>query len=59
MGNITRNMSKVSDTFICEECGVHLNDYVRVIYDEDLEDTTFHEYEFKFCPECGRRVMED
>ena len=57
--NVTRNIAKVSDTFICKECGVHLNDCVRVIYDEYLEDTTYHVYEFKFCPECGRQVIEE
>ena len=32
---------------------------MRAIYDEDAEDTTYHECEFKFCPECGRKVVEE
>ena len=57
--NFTRNMAKVSDTFICEECGIHLEDCMKTVYDEDTEDTYCHEYEFKFCPECGRKIVEE
>ena len=42
-----------------EERFIHADDCVSVEYDEDTEDTTYHVYEFKFCPECGRRVMEE
>lgn len=56
---LTRNTSKVSDTFICEKCGIRIEDYSRVEYDEDAEDTTHYEYEFKFCPECGRKIVEE
>lgn len=57
--NITRNIAKVSDTFICEECGIHLENCMKTVYDEDTEDTYCHEYEFKFCPECGRKIVEE
>ena len=57
--DVTRNLAKVSDTFICEKCGIRLEDCVKTVYDEDAEDTTFHEYEFKFCPECGRKIVEE
>lgn len=57
--DVTRNLAKVSDTFICEKCGIWLEDCVKCVYDEDAEDTIHYEYEFKFCPECGRRVMEE
>lgn len=57
--DVTRNISEVSDTFICEKCGIHLEDCVRAEYDEDTEDTTHYEYEFKFCPECSRLVVEE
>lgn len=57
--DVTRNVAEVSDTFICEKCGIYLEDCVSVEYDEDTEDTTFHEYEFKFCPDCGRKVVEE
>lgn len=55
--HVTRNVAEVSDTFICEECGIHLEGRMKTVYDEDTEDTYCHEYEFKFCPECGRRVV--
>ena len=57
--DVTRNLAKVSDTFICGKCGIHIKDCIKVVYNEDTEDTTYQEYEFKFCPECGRRVMEE
>lgn len=57
--DVTRNISVISDSFICENCGIRLEDCTRIIFDEDAEDTTFHEYEFKFCPECGRRIVEE
>ena len=56
--DVTRNLAKVSDTFICEKCGIWLEDCVKVEYDEDTEDTAYQEYEFKFCPRCGRKVEE-
>lgn len=57
--DVTRNLAEVSDTFICKECGIHLEDCVKCVYDEDAEDTTHYEYEFKFCPECGRKIVEE
>ena len=57
--DVTRNIAEISDAFICGKCGICLEDCVSVEYDEDTEDTTYHVYEFKFCPECGRRVMEE
>ena len=53
---VTRNVAEVSDTFICKKCGIRI---MRAIYGEDAEDTTYHECEFKFCPECGRKVVEE
>lgn len=55
---LTRNISAVSYRFICEKCGIRLEDCVKTVYDEDAEDTTFYEYEFKFCPECGRKIVD-
>ena len=43
------------DQFICSECGIHLQDWVR-IYEEDYQDRIVHEYVFKFCPNCGADV---
>ena len=57
--DVTRNIAEISDAFICGKCGICLEDCVSVEYDEDTEDTTYHVYEFKFCPECGRKVVEE
>ena len=39
---VTRNLAKASDEFICEQCGIHIEDFVRTVYDEESEDTTFN-----------------
>lgn len=59
---VTRNVSEVSDKFICEKCGVYLDleDCTERVYNKDNKDTYYYyEYEFKFCPECGRKVVEE
>ena len=46
------------DVFICQNCGIYLKDWAKIVLDED--GTEYHyEYTFKFCPECGARVLED
>lgn len=55
----TENMAIVSDEFICKKCGMHLKDYTKVVMYEDNEgyiDEQYHDYEPKFCPECGAKV---
>ena len=49
--NITKNHPV--DEFICSKCGIHLEEWVRVVIDEEVDDTYYREYAFKFCPECG------
>ena len=46
------------DEFTCSKCGITLVDYVRQIVDEDYE-TTYHEYEIKYCPNCGAKVVQN
>jgi hypothetical protein len=41
------------DQFVCSECGIELQDWHRVERDEDGGDVTYHEYRFRFCPNCG------
>lgn len=55
-----KNISEMHpvDGFTCSECGITLVDYVRQITDEDYE-TTYHEYEIKYCPNCGAKVVEE
>ena len=49
------------DQFICSECGIHLEDWVRVEYDEDWgypPEKFIYEYAFKYCPNCGRKIVD-
>lgn len=46
------------DQFICSECGIHLQDWV-LIDMLDYYDGIVHEYEFKYCPNCGAKVEEE
>lgn len=58
----TENMATVSDEFICKKCGIHLEDYSKVVMDEDSDgyiDELHYEYEPKFCPECGAKIVEE
>ena len=43
------------DQFVCSNCGIELQDWHRVERDED-GDITYHEYEFKYCPNCGADI---
>ena len=44
------------DQFVCSNCGIELQDWHRVERDEDDGDITYHEYEFKYCPNCGAKI---
>ena len=46
------------DQFVCSNCGIELQDWHRVERDEEDGDITFHEYEFKYCPNCGAKIGE-
>lgn len=46
------------DEFVCSECGIILFDYERLEIDEDEDDESCYEYEFKFCPNCGAKMDE-
>ena len=54
-----KNVSEMhpTDGFTCSECGITLVDYVREITNEYYE-TTYHEYEIKYCPNCGAKVRD-
>lgn len=43
------------DKFICSECEIVLEDWKKMESDDDGEEWET-EYEFKFCPNCGRKV---
>ena len=44
------------DQFVCSECGIELQDWHRVEREEDDGDVTYHEYRFRFCPNCGAKM---
>lgn len=46
------------DQFVCSECGVELQEWVRVERDEDFGEVTYHEQRLNFCPICGADVRE-
>ena len=42
------------DQFICSNCGIHLQDWVRIDDDGDV-----HEFSMRFCPNCGAKINEE
>lgn len=46
------------DEFICSECGFMTEDFSEKRIDEDDGDVTYHEFEFRYCPNCGAKVVE-
>ena len=56
--NDNRNYHEV-DEFRCSECGLHLEDWIRHVYDEEMQEEWFTEYKFKHCPECGAKMEGD
>lgn len=44
------------DQFQCSECHIELQDWHRVERDDDDGEISYHEYTFRYCPNCGRRV---
>lgn len=47
------------DEFICSECGLILQDYCEKRIDGEDGDECFFEVEFKYCPNCGAKVVEE
>lgn len=54
--NITGN--NPVDEFICSECGFACGGFHRINVDED-GDEYFVEFEIKYCPTCGAKVVEE
>ena len=44
--------------FVCLKCGIALEEWRELLIGTDGEVSARGEYEFKFCPECGRKVVE-
>lgn len=47
------------DEFICSNCGFAMEDFVERRYDEETEDVGYYEFEVKYCPNCGAKVVEN
>ena len=47
------------DQFVCSKCGIELQDWHSVERDMDDGEVSYHEYAFRFCPHCGRRIVEE
>ncbi len=49
-----------SDEFICSNCGLITRENCRYEVDEDADgDETCYEFEIKYCPRCGRKIIEE
>lgn len=49
------------DQFVCSKCGIELQDWhgvERDMDDEFREEVSYYEYTFRFCPHCGRKIVE-
>ena len=55
--NIGTNYAEC-DQFVCDKCGIELQDWSRIERDEDDGEVTYHEYVFRYCPNCGADMRE-
>ena len=46
------------DQFVCSECGIELQDWHKVVRDDEYDDISYQEYAFRFCPSCGCEIKE-
>lgn len=49
------NLSDTIDEFICSKCG-YMTDEVSSCKKDDDGEIFHYDYQFKFCPNCGRKV---
>ncbi len=60
--NTCENIGELNEVyqFICSECRIRLEDWVEVWFDEDFgypASEVRSEYEFRHCPNCGRKIV--
>ncbi len=46
------------DGFTCLKCGIALEEWRKLEADNEGNAIVRGEYEFKYCPECGRKVVD-
>ena len=48
----------LNDYFKCSNCGIELGEYRQFEIDEDYGDRYGHQYRPKYCPNCGRKIID-
>lgn len=48
----------LKDYFKCSNCGIELGEYRQFEIDEDYGDRYGHQYKPKYCPNCGRKIID-
>ena len=46
------------DYFKCSNCGIELGEYRQFEIDEDYGDRYGNQYRPKYCPNCGRKIVD-
>lgn len=46
------------DEFECSNCGIVLSEYQQIEIDEDDGKRVFYDYRPKYCPNCGRKIVD-
>lgn len=46
------------DEFECSNCGIVLAEYQEIKVDEDDGERYFYDYRPKYCPNCGRKIVD-
>lgn len=56
-----KNVSEMhpTDGFTCSECGKTIIDFREEIVDEEDCTASWYEYEMKYCPNCGAKVVQN
>ncbi len=48
----------VMNYYECSNCGIILEHYKRIVVDEDGMDEFSFDYRPKYCPNCGRKIVD-
>lgn len=48
------------DGFECSNCGIRIEGYEEVEFDDECPyEKNYSEYRLKYCPNCGRKIVEE